>query len=181
MGTREKLIAAAAAEFDDHGYSGTDSNKIARRAGFAPQTFYRWFKDKTEIFLAVYRAWAPHERELIAWLVSTDAPDAARVDAIVEHHRRFLEFRRSLRRLAEDDADVRRARAESRAEQIAQVKVWARASAVLGDGWIGAALVTLERLADGLAAGEFADIGADEVAARTVMGRILEGIRSGEL
>ena len=44
-GTGTKLIAAAAAEFNDHGFSGTDSNKIARRAGFAPQTFYRWFKD----------------------------------------------------------------------------------------------------------------------------------------
>ena len=53
--TPERLIAAAAAEFREAGFAGTDSNRIARRAGFAPQTFYRWFKDKTEIFIAVYR------------------------------------------------------------------------------------------------------------------------------
>jgi AcrR family transcriptional regulator len=54
--TRERLVQAAAAEFREQGFAGTDTNRIARRAGFAPQTFYRWFTDKTEIFIAVYRA-----------------------------------------------------------------------------------------------------------------------------
>ena len=67
--TGEKLIAAAAAEFDDHGFLGTDTNKIARRAGFAPQTFYRWHKDKTAIFLAVMAAREPEELNLIGWLL----------------------------------------------------------------------------------------------------------------
>jgi AcrR family transcriptional regulator len=43
--TSNDLIAAAAAEFNEFGFSGTDTNRIARRAGYAPQTFYRWFKD----------------------------------------------------------------------------------------------------------------------------------------
>ena len=41
------------AEFIESGYAGTDTNRIARRAGFAPQTFYRWFADKTAILRAV--------------------------------------------------------------------------------------------------------------------------------
>src|SRR5215470_8598720 len=62
--TGEKLVRAAAREFNEHGFLGTDTNRIARRAGFAPQTFYRWFGDKTEIFIKVYEQWqrdAPSE------------------------------------------------------------------------------------------------------------------------
>ena len=33
VSTREKLVLAAAAEFREHGFAGTDSNRIARRAG----------------------------------------------------------------------------------------------------------------------------------------------------
>lgn len=66
--TRAKLIGAAVKEFNQRGYFGTDTNKIARRAGFAPQTFYRWFRDKTEIFLAVYRLWEEQERDMLSKL-----------------------------------------------------------------------------------------------------------------
>jgi len=179
--TGEKLIAAAAAEFNDHGFSGTDTNKIARRAGFAPQTFYRWFKDKTEIFIAVYRGWEEEERDLLCRLVAGKAPEDALVELGIEHLRRYLKFRRSLRQLAREDAGVRRARAESRARQIAEIKGWAPASAALADGWIGAALITQERLSDAIAEGELGEMGVDEAAARTVIARILAGIRSGEL
>ena len=41
--TRERLIRAALRAFGRGGFQGTDSNRIARAAGFAPQTFYRWF------------------------------------------------------------------------------------------------------------------------------------------
>src|SRR5262245_12814544 len=71
--TSAKLIAAAAKEFNQRGFDGTDTNRIARRAGFAPQTFYRWFRDKTEIFLAVYRAWDEEERGLLDKLLSRNA------------------------------------------------------------------------------------------------------------
>src|SRR3954471_12569402 len=98
--TRDRLCAAAMAEFNDHGFAGTDTNRIARRAGFAPQTFYRWFKDKTAIFVAAYRAWEEAERADVGALLSRDAAIEAIVEAGVDHHRRFLKFRRSLRQLA---------------------------------------------------------------------------------
>ena len=58
--TRERLVEAAADAFNAHGFHGTDTNKIARAAGFAPQTFYRHFEDKLAIFIAVYEAWRQH-------------------------------------------------------------------------------------------------------------------------
>src|ERR1700758_900052 len=90
--TRERLIAAAAAEFREASFAGTDSNRIARRAGFAPQTFYRWFKDKTEIFIAVYRAWEEEELRALNALLAEGADDEAVVEAAVGHHRSWLKF-----------------------------------------------------------------------------------------
>ena len=180
-GTSEKLIAAAAEAFDEHGFLGTDSNKIARRAGFAPQTFYRWFKDKTAIFLAVLRAREPEDLNLIGWLLIGEASEADRIEAAVQQHRQRRHFRRSLARLALEDAAVRGAVAEMRTRRLEQIRLWAPASAALDGGWLGAALLTLERLIDAIAEGELADQGLDEAPARTVIGRIVAGIRSGDL
>src|SRR5688572_2853570 len=54
---RGALLDAARAEFDEAGFEGTDTNRIARRAGYAPQTFYRHFADKTTIFVETYHRW----------------------------------------------------------------------------------------------------------------------------
>lgn len=59
--TRERLVVAAAQLFNRVGYDGTDSNRIAREAGYAPGTFYKHFRDKKEIFLAVYEGWVTKE------------------------------------------------------------------------------------------------------------------------
>jgi AcrR family transcriptional regulator len=180
-GTGAKLIAAAAAEFNDHGFGGTDTNKIARRAGFAPQTFYRWFRDKTEIFVAVYRLWEEEERKVVARLLSAGASDAEIAEAGVDQHRRYLNFRRSLRRLSLEDPAIRQARAESRRRQIVQLKKWSKAAAQLEDADVATALLTLERLTDALAEGEFTDMGVDETSARTRIAAIFAGLRHGKL
>src|SRR5262249_38613822 len=59
--TRERLITAAARVFNSAGYHGTDSNRLARAAGYAPATFYKHFPDKRAIFLATYEAWVTAE------------------------------------------------------------------------------------------------------------------------
>ncbi|HEY2661473.1 MAG TPA: helix-turn-helix domain-containing protein [Caulobacteraceae bacterium] len=175
--TKDLLVEAAAAEFRERGFDGTDSNKIARRAGFAPQTFYRWFKDKTEIFVAVYRAWEEEERRFVGDLVRRQAGDAAVIEAAVKHHRDYLHFRRSLRTLSLQDPVVRKARAESRLRQVERIE---RASA--GDltrDDIAVRLLELERLSDALAEGEIADMGLDEGAARRRLLQILAELRAG--
>src|SRR3981189_3386123 len=98
--TRDRLIAAAAALFTRAGYHGTDSNRIARAAGYSTGTFYKHFKDKREIFLAAYETWVASEwKDLATELSSGGAPDAiARrlVNLSVDFHTRWRGLRASL-------------------------------------------------------------------------------------
>ena len=174
--TQARLIAAAAKEFRQHGFFGTDTNKIARRAGFAPQTFYRWFKDKTEIFLAVYRAWEEEERSVLAHLLSRQAPSSEVVDAVVKHHRAYRIFRRSLRQLALEDSAVRKARAESRARQIERIRLSLGASAP-SISEAATILFQIERLCDGIADDEFADLGVDQKTPRAAIAELQSRFR----
>src|SRR5271156_3112848 len=64
--TAKALLDAAEREFNARGFDGTDSNRIARAAGFAPQTFYRHFPDKRAVFLAVYERWWKGESDALA-------------------------------------------------------------------------------------------------------------------
>src|ERR1700691_995174 len=59
--TRARLVTTAGEIFNRVGYHGTDSNRIAKEAGYATGTFYKHFKDKREAFLAVYEAWVTSE------------------------------------------------------------------------------------------------------------------------
>ena len=166
--TRAKLTGAAVKEFNQHGYYGTDTNKIARRAGFAPQTFYRWFRDKTEIFLAVYRLWEEQEREMLAKLIAARAPALELVEAAVAHHRAYRIFRRSLRTLSYEVPEVRVARAHSRLRQIESIKAWIR-PARTSTAEIATILLQMERLSDALAENEFGDLGVDEKTAKSAL------------
>jgi AcrR family transcriptional regulator len=172
--TGKALVEAARAEFAAHGFAGTDSNKIARAAGFAPQTFYRRFRDKTEIFIAVYRAWEEDERTLLGSLSGASARKIA--DAIVAHHREHLVFRRSLRQLAVQDDAVRRARAESRLRQIERIREWSASRAPKANE-LAVVLLQIERLADAIAEGELRDLGLSEGHARTALARLIESLR----
>lgn len=174
--TRAKLVAAAAKEFNRHGYYGTDSNKIARRAGFSPQTFYRWFRDKTEIFVAAYRVWEDEEREMLAKLIAARAPGADVIEAAVAHHRAYRIFRRSLRTLSYDDPDVRAMRAQSRLRQIESIKTWNKSTRRSTEE-IATILLQMERLADALAENEFADLGLDEKTAKAALAGLQLSLR----
>ncbi len=172
--TQEKLLAAAAREFKAHGYAGTDTNKIAARAGFAPQTFYRHFADKLAIFTAVYRRWEDEEAAVVAALVEKRAGAAALAQAIVAHHRAYLLFRRSLRTLSVENPTMRKARAESRRRQIDKT------IALAGGGTVeqlAPLLFQIERLADAIAEGEFADLGLSPEAAPAALARLLSDLR----
>ena len=174
--TAARLVAAAAKEFNKHGFDGTDSNKIARRAGFAPQTFYRWFRDKTAIFVAVYRAWEDEEAQVIGGLLAKGAPMSELVEAVVAHHRAYRLFRRSLRQLALENETVRKARTESRLRQIERTRRWAGPEA-RSPAEIAALLLQMERLCDGIAEGELAELGVDEPTARQAITELLRQMR----
>jgi AcrR family transcriptional regulator len=51
---RDRLLQAAALEFAEHGYAGTGSDSISRRAGMSKATFYEHFANKEECILALF-------------------------------------------------------------------------------------------------------------------------------
>lgn len=155
--TRQRLVAAAATVFNRDGYHATDSNRIARAAGYAPGTFYRHFPDKRSIFLAVYDAWVTAEWDGMATRLagSTDAPRTIVAHAIA-YHRRWRGVRASLHALVATDPIVRRAYQRQRRRQLGLI---AALRTRLGQPAIPPAraallLYLLERTCDAIAHGE---------------------------
>jgi AcrR family transcriptional regulator len=165
--TRAALLVAGEREFNTRGFHGTDTNRIARIAGYAPQTFYRHFTDKTEIFVAVYERWWQSEADAVRRVFDARGNfDALKLaDTLIAFHVKWRGFRRSLRHLAVEDARVRTARTKARKAQIATTRAL-RPGLKRGDAQIYATLLTLERLCDAIADSEFADMGVIKSAAR---------------
>lgn len=171
--TRARLLAAAAETFEAVGYTGTDSNRIARAAGYAPGTFYKHFPDKRAIFLAVYDEWVAREWAEVGQALVEPGTARARaeriVDLVLAHHRRWSTVRASLRALVAVDEVAREAYRGSRRRQLAAMARLGgpdprrrEADALL--------LFTVERAADALADGEARALGLRpaEVRARLV-------------
>src|ERR1700722_8743960 len=110
--TRARLVEAAADVFNRSGFNGTDSNRIAAEAGYSTGVFYKHFKDKREIFLAVYEGWVSSEWQAVAAAVDqggTPEEMARRLVMLaIEFHTRWIGFRASLHQLILTDAQVRR-------------------------------------------------------------------------
>jgi len=125
--TRERLIDAAATLFNRLGYHGTDSNSIAKEAGYATGTFYKHFQDKREAFLAVYERWIAAEWQAIdAELANErDSEETARriVDLTIEFHTEWRGLRASLMELIFSDEEARRF---FRAQRLEQLQTMAR-------------------------------------------------------
>jgi AcrR family transcriptional regulator len=162
--TRERLIAAAALLFNRAGYHSTDSNRIARQAGYSPGVFYKHFTDKREIFLAVYENWVAAEWKNAASHLQTGGPRhllARRlIENLVEFHTRWKGLRASLIELVFADPQIRRFYRDQRRrqlnlmaalrEQIGAPRQRREDDAIL--------LFTLERTGDALAHDELRDI-----------------------
>jgi AcrR family transcriptional regulator len=163
--TRARLVQAAAEVFNRVGYRGTDSNRLARAAGYAPGTFYKHFPDKRAIFLAAYEAWVTAEWAAVERVLNEPAPRMARaaalVDTIVAMHRRWRGLRASLRALVAEDAE---ARAFYRAQRRRQLELLARLSSPRHTPASPRAehavlLYTIERVSDAVADGELRELG----------------------
>lgn len=110
--TRERIIEAAANLFNRLGYHGTDSNSIAKEAGYATGTFYKHFRDKREAFLSVYERWITAEWRAIDAVIEKDQKpeEAARriVDLTIDLHTKWRGLRASLMELIFSDEEARR-------------------------------------------------------------------------
>jgi AcrR family transcriptional regulator len=154
------LVTAAARVFNRVGYHGTDSNRLARAAGYAPATFYKHFPDKRAILLAAYEAWVTTEWRAIGVTLRAAASPAARADRIVAfvlgHHRRWRGLRASLRALVATDPIARRFHRAQRRRQLdllADLRPGSNAGRRADDAIL---LFTLERTLDAAAEGELA-------------------------
>ncbi|MGR3321100.1 MAG: TetR/AcrR family transcriptional regulator [Pseudooceanicola sp.] len=163
--TKTALTRAALLEFEEFGHDGTNSNRIARRAGFAPQTFYRHFKNKLEIFLTVYDDWVRTEFMSLAGMRGAEGV----ADLLIEHHRRTRNLRRSLRALAVTDPRVRAARRDSRLAQLDRLIERSPALALRDPASVAVALLVTERLADACAEEELTDLGLTAEEARAAL------------
>ena len=81
--TRARLVAAAARVFNRDGFHGTDSNRIARAAGYAPGSFYKHFADKRAIFLEAWEAWVTAEWAAVETALAAGGDAAAVATRIV--------------------------------------------------------------------------------------------------
>jgi AcrR family transcriptional regulator len=174
--TRSRLVAAAGKLFNSVGYFGTDSNRIARAAGYAPGTFYVHFADKREIFLEVYRGWVASEWRAIAAAIAPEksaragAQSLRIAQAVLRHHREWHMLRKSLRALTMTDERVHAVRVNERARQITQT---AELLAARGVGQtparIYAGLLLFEILCDAVADGDTETLGLRE---RDILARL---------
>jgi AcrR family transcriptional regulator len=109
--TRQRLVAAAAKLFGRAGYHGTDSNSIAKEAGYATGTFYKHFKDKRAIFLAAYETWVTEEWSAVAAECASEVSTATMARKLVllgiDFHTRWRRLRGSLLELVVSDSRVR--------------------------------------------------------------------------
>jgi AcrR family transcriptional regulator len=170
-GTRAILVETALRVFNEVGYWGTDSNSLAREAGYSPGTFYRHFADKRAIFLAAYEAWSARELELLVDRLAkarAEGRDAAGVfvDFLIAHHGRWRTFCASTRAVARGDTRLERAIREHRRAMLEQLM------ALFGRRDLAGALVVLHAI-DGvghaIAAGEPKAMG---VSAREMSARV---------
>lgn len=159
-------MAAAAQELELRGFFGTDTNRIARAAGYAPGTFYKHFADKQAVFLAVYDEWIAKQWEGVATIAAdakTPAEKAARMgDHVIAQHRAWPGLRASLRALVVLEPEVRKAFRKSRRRQLAIMSEMGLADPLANE----VLLLTVERIADAIADGELAELGLSEAAAR---------------
>jgi AcrR family transcriptional regulator len=120
--TRERIIDGAATLFNQFGYHGTDSNSIAKEAGYATGTFYKHFQDKREVFLAVYERWLTAEWQAVDEELSKGQrpADTARriVEISIKFHTEWRGLRASLMELIFSGEDARRYFRKQRRRQL---------------------------------------------------------------
>jgi len=146
--TRATLLDTAAEIFNDVGYYGTDTNRIARAAGYAPATFYKYFKNKLEVFLECYPNVEPNLNELIGDLDSDPsiAVGARRaVYRIFEHRKRWMGCYQSLRALALSDpvaAQAYKDRKRASAEAVVRLFAYVGSDISVADAFVAQQLVS---------------------------------------
>ena len=82
--TREHLLAAAAEVFGERGFHGASLDEVAAVAGFTKGAVYSNFKNKEDLFLALFKANYDREMDALrAALRNSEVPPEARISEFV--------------------------------------------------------------------------------------------------
>jgi AcrR family transcriptional regulator len=150
--TREALIDAAAAIFRREGYFATDSNAIARAAGYAPASFYKHFAGKPAVLMAVYERYRAAEWDGLSAAVSGARPGPASIVKALSFlegfHAEWATFRTALRMVALMDDGAGRAVREARVQQLEALARLTGVSAKTHHAALLTILALTERYAD---------------------------------
>src|SRR3954468_9189805 len=71
--TRDALVTAARALFAEHGYAGVGTEEVVRRAGVTRGALYHHFRDKQDLFRAVFEAIEQEMAERVASAAVSEA------------------------------------------------------------------------------------------------------------
>jgi AcrR family transcriptional regulator len=165
--TRARLIHTAAQMFNSVPYWETDSNQIAKAAGYSTGTFYRHFKDKREIFIAAYREFVAEEwRSVESRIEPGQSPGESidnAADALIEHHRRWRVFRGNLRALVTYDEELRELTHKLRRDQLEKMAVLRRNNNHPDRPLVNEAIhaMMFERVCDAIADGDFGSLNCE--------------------
>src|SRR5262245_40353297 len=182
--TRGRLLTAAAELFNREGFYGTDSNAIAKAAGYSTGVFYKHFKDKREIFLAAYEQWSIAEWKRVTAVLERGGSerDLARrlVLMFIEVQTAWRGLLASLRQLVVTDGTVRRFHRRQRKRQLdwmAALRVKRHLQPRRREQDL-VYLWTTERTFDAIAQGEVRDLGLDRtLVIEAMVERTLEALR----
>src|ERR1700709_1661621 len=86
--TRDALVAAARALFAEHGYAGVGTEEVVRRAGVTRGALYHHFRDKQDLFRAVFEQ---TEGEIMQTIISRVEGLADPMDELATGVRAFLD------------------------------------------------------------------------------------------
>lgn len=100
--TRNRILTSAFRLFNEHLLIDLNSNQIAKEAGVAVGSFYKYFDTKETVFLACYEEWVKTEWEAIRSVISkplTKKTVGQVISLLLKEHRNALIFRKNLNAL----------------------------------------------------------------------------------
>ena len=173
--TRERLLDAACEELVEVGYFETDTNKIARRGGLAPATFYKHFRNKTEVFAAAFERLAVAEAQqlgdaCLSYLQAGTALDdvAARfAQALIESRRHLVVLRSHATVLQSTEPTVREAKVTVRRLAVEAATGYAAMAGLETCSLeeLHVRMYVIDGLADAVARGDFGQHGVTDMTA----------------
>jgi AcrR family transcriptional regulator len=88
--TRQSILAAACCLFREKGFKKTSVEEMCQRAGVSKMSFYRSFKDKTDLFITIF---TPIFKEQLVWaeqLLLREMPFRTKLDALLKKRKENL-------------------------------------------------------------------------------------------